>query len=126
MNIFANFIPHKPISLIWNGYIRTLVLMNKSIISSLKKRSTLAKVFYSNLSEYRKEGLINHAIKYIQLILEANEQNIAKMSVKADDPKTPPETYWFFLNRFSNNKKDSNNKTFNLVDSKLSDFKKKS
>lgn len=93
INIFSTFIPHKPISLIWNGYIHNLVWMNKSIISSLKKRSTLVKVFYSTLSEYSKEGLINHALKYIQLILEANERNIAKISVKIDDPKTPPETY---------------------------------
>ena len=61
--------------------------MNTFIISSLKKRSKLAKIYYSNPTQYNKEGVTNQAGKCTQLILEAKEQKITKISAKLDDPK---------------------------------------
>ena len=86
----ANFIPHETRKL---GY-ETPKWMNKSVISSLKKRSKIGKIYYCNHSKYNKEGLINQANKYTQLILDAKEQNILKMSAKLVDPKTVPKINW--------------------------------
>ena len=121
MIIFANFIPHKTRKFDY----KTLEWMNKSIILSLKKRSKLAKIYHNNPSEYNKEGIINQAKKHTQLIIDAKEQNIAKMSAKLDDHKTASKTYWPILSRFLNNKNIPIMPPVFVEGKLISDFKKK-
>ena len=53
--------------------------MNKSIISSLKKRSTLAKICYGNPSECNKKGY--QANKCTQLIIKENEHKTVPKNI---------------------------------------------
>ena len=76
--------------------------MDKQNISSLKK---LTRIYYSSPTEYNKEDLINQANKCTQPIIEAGEQNIAKMHAKLSNPKMAPKTYWSILSRFLNKKR---------------------
>ena len=59
MNIFENFIPHKTKKFDY----KTPEWMNSMVISSLKKRKKLAKIFYKNPSDYNKNVLFDQANK---------------------------------------------------------------
>ena len=88
MNIFRNYIPHKTKKF----DCKTPDWMNTLIISALKKRSILVKSYYRNPSEYNKVRLINQSNKCTELIIEAKQNYIAKMSSKLDCPDTASKT----------------------------------
>ena len=78
MNIFRNYILHKTKKFDY----KTREWMNTLIISALKKRSILVKGYYRNPSEYNKETLLNQANECTKLIIEAKQNNTAKVSSK--------------------------------------------
>ena len=63
---------------------------------------------YKSSSECNKETSLNQANKDTKLIIEAQQNYIAKMSSKLDCPDTTSKTYWSITNRFLNKKKIPN------------------
>ena len=59
---------------------KTRELINSMIISSLKGRKKLTKIFYRCPSDYNKNNLFSQNNKCTNLILQAKTNNIAKMS----------------------------------------------
>ena len=66
--------------------------MNLIIISSLKEKKKLPKIFYKNPSDYHKNNLFSQTNKCTNLIFQAKTDNIAKMSAKLDEPHLVPKT----------------------------------
>ena len=88
-----------------------------------EKRSIRAKRYYTNPSEYNKETLINQSNECTKLIIEAKQNNIAKMSSKLDSPDTASKTYWVIINIFLNKKKIPNIPPLLFNNKLVSDFR---
>ena len=88
-----------------------------------KKRLILVKRYYRNPSEYNKETLINQSNKCTKFIIEAKQNNIAKMSSKLDSPDMASKTYWVIINRFLNKKKIPNIPPLLFNNKLVSDFR---
>ena len=97
-NIFHNFILHKT----KKNELQNVQMDELMIISSLKERKKLAKIFDKNPLDYSKSCLFSQANKCTNLILQSKTDNIAKMSAKLDDPNLTPQTYWSTVSRFLN------------------------
>ena len=119
INIFENFIPHKTKKFDY----KTPEWMNSMVISSLKKRKKLAKIFYKNLSDYNKNALFDQANKCTELILQSKSNNIAKMSAKLDNPTLVAKTYWSIISRFLNKTKVPTVPSVVVNGKLISDFK---
>ena len=119
MNIIRNFIPHKTKKFDY----KNPEWMNTFIISALNKSSILLKRYYRNPSEYNKETLINQSNECTKLIIEAKQNNIAKMSSKLDSPDTASKTYWVIINIFLNKKKIPNIPPLLFNNKLVSDFR---
>ena len=87
-NISPNFIPHKTKKFNY----KTPEWMNSIIISSLKEKKKLPKIFYKDPSNYHKNSLFSQTNKCANLILQTKADNIAKMSAKLDEPHLVPKT----------------------------------
>ena len=88
-----------------------------------KKRLILVKRYYRNPSDYNKETLINQPNECTKLIIEAKQNNIAKMSSKLDSPDTASKTYWVIINIFLNKKKIPNIPPLLFNNKLVSDFR---
>ena len=75
--------------------------MNFKMISALKKRSNLAKIYYKDPSNENKVCFHAHANLCSEMIIKAKEKH-SKMSEKLDDPKVSAESYLSIVNSFLN------------------------
>ena len=78
--------------------------MNPKIISSLRNRSKLTKIYYSNPTEENKNLLTAKSNECSNMIVEAKEMYINKLRKKLDHPSTMPKAHWSTLNTFLNKK----------------------
>ena len=79
--------------------------MTPKISATLKKRSKLSKKYYANPSISNKEEL-NSCTKYCsEIITDAKDKFLNRLSVKLDDPNTSAKPYWPIINNFLNSKK---------------------
>ena len=102
LNIFRNYIPNKKIKCDY----RQPPWMTDDIKKSQKQRSKLTKYFHKNgqrNSDYIK--VLQKSEECTNLISEAKNNYILKMTSKLEDSNTAPKTYWSILNRFLYNKK---------------------
>ena len=99
--------------------------MNPKIILSLRNRSKLTKIYYSNTTEDNKNLLTAKSSKCSKMIAEAKVRYTNKVSKKLDAPSTMPKAYWSILNTFLNSKKIPNTPPLNVNDKITSNFDKK-
>ena len=79
--------------------------MTPKISAALKKRSKLSKKYYANPSISKKEEL-NSCTKYCsEIITDAKDKFLNRLSVKLDDPNTSAKPYWPIINNFLQSKK---------------------
>ena len=78
--------------------------MNPKIISSLRNRSKLTKIYYSNPTEENKNLLTAKSNECSNMIVEAKEMYINKLRKKLDHPSMIPKAHWSTLNTFLNKK----------------------
>ena len=62
-------------------------------------------MYYRYPSEYNKETLLHQASECTKLIIEVNQNYMAKMSSEVDRPDTALKTYWSIINRFLNKRR---------------------
>ena len=78
--------------------------MTPKISAALKKRSKLSKKYYANPSISNKEEL-NSCAKYCsEIITDAKDKFLNRLSVKLDDPNTSAKPYWRIINNFLQSK----------------------
>ena len=97
--------------------------MSSKIISSLGNRST--KKYYSNSTEENKNLLTAKSNECSDMIVEAKESYINKLSKKLVDLSTMPKVYWSILDTFLNNKKIFNIPPLNVNGKIICNFEKK-
>ena len=98
--------------------------MNPKIILSLRNRSQLTKIYYSNPTEENKNLLTTKSNECSNMIVEAKEMYIKKLRKKLDHPSTMPKAYWSTLNTFLN-KKIPNIPPLNVNGKIICNFEKK-
>ena len=88
LNIFRNYIPNKTIKC---DYKRP-PWMNATIISSLKKRSRLARKYYNNgQQDADRELLLKKSNECTEMVTKAKNDYLIKQSEKLDDPLIAPK-----------------------------------
>ena len=122
LNIFRNFIPNMVIKVNY----KYSYWMNPKIISFQRNRSKLTQRYYSNPTEENKNLLTAKSDECSNMIIDAKERYINKLSKKLDDPVTMPKAYWSILNIFFNNKKIPNIPPLNVNTEIISNFEKNS
>ena len=79
--------------------------MTPKIFVALKKRSKLSKMSYANPSMVNKEGRNSYLNYCTEIITDAKDRFLNRLSAKLDDPNTSAKSYWSIINNFLNNKK---------------------
>ena len=98
--------------------------MNPKIISFQRNRSKLTQRYYSNPTEENKNLLTAKSDECSNMITDAKERYINKLSKKLDDPVTMPKAYWSILNIFFDNKNIPNIPPLNVNTEIISNFEK--
>ena len=122
INILRNYIPNKKV----NFKCGEAPLVSKNIKSALRKRSTLTKRCYVNGQVQSDYNLLqSHSKKCTEMILNAKNEYMLRMSKKLNDPSTAPKSYGSIFSWFLNNKKIPSIPPIFHIGKVLSDFKRK-
>ena len=99
--------------------------MTLKIFAALKKRSKLLKKYYANPSMVNKEELNSYSKCCTEIITDAKDKFLNRLSVKLDDPYTSAKSYWSIINNFLKNKKIPTIPPLSFNGPLISDFKQK-
>ena len=99
--------------------------MTPKILAAFKKILKLSKKYYANPSTINKEELNSYSKCCSEIIIDANNKFLNKLSAKLDDQNTSAKFSWSIINNFCN-KKISTAPRLLFNGTLISDFKQKS